>query len=316
MRAIYQIKYIAVDQCGSADTCIFNVDVQMTNEAPTVMCPGDTALVICDFNDICLPGFGYGDGNNNIESVVISGGTYNNGSVCFAPVVGDNVIAITVTDSCGVTAACTTTVSITANNPPEVTCINDTTMVVDDLSDICLPGIVCSDPDGNIASIVVEGGFMNGGEVCFTPVVGINNIKVTVTDECGEADSCEVNVTIGYCAYLPGDANADFVVNGLDITIMVSFFKMGPPLPDTCDCRPDISAYPFFGAGDSNGDCVFNGLDVTYLYNYLTLVVDEILYCPDCPPTAGWIASEENGNLPLVSRFREGKRIDIPKFGK
>jgi hypothetical protein len=107
-RAIYQVQYIAVDLCGEADTCVVSVDVQMTNEPPTVECPGDTALVICDLNDICLPGFGYGDGNNNIESVVVSGGTYDNGSVCFTPVVGDNTIAVTVTDSCGLTATCTT----------------------------------------------------------------------------------------------------------------------------------------------------------------------------------------------------------------
>jgi hypothetical protein len=209
-RAVYQIKFIAVDLCGASDTCLVNVDVQMTNEPPTVDCPGDTALVICDFDDICLPGFGYGDGNNNIELVEVSGGTYDNGSVCFTPAVGDNTIAVTVTDSCGLTATCTTTVSITLNNPPEITCMSDTTMVVDDLSDICLTGIDYTDPDGNIATVVVEGGTLIGDELCFTPVVGINNIKITVTDECGEADSCEVNVTIGYCAFMPGDANADF----------------------------------------------------------------------------------------------------------
>jgi len=307
-RAVYQIRYIAVDQCGEADTCAVNVDVQMTNEPPTVECPGDTALVICDLNDICLPGFGYGDGNNNIETVDITGGTYSDGSVCFTPSVGQKTISITVTDSCGLTASCTTIVSITMNNPPAVTCMDDTTMIVDDLSQICLPGIGYEDPDGNIASVVLEGGVMVSGQVCFTPVPGINNIKLIVTDDCGAADSCEVNVTVGYCAYMPGDANADFSVNGLDITIMVNFFKGGPPLPDTCDCRPDVADYPFFGSGDTNGDCAFNGLDVTYLFNYLTYKVDAVLYCPSCPPTGGWVASDENGNNPRITRFKEGKR--------
>jgi len=308
LRAVYQIQYVAVDLCGEADTCAVDVDVQMTNEPPTVQCPGDTSIVACDLSDICIPGFSYGDPNNNIATVEVSGGTYDNGSVCFTPVVGANTIALTVTDSCGILATCTTTVTIGMNNPPVITCINDTTMVVDDLSDICLGGIDISDPDDNIVLIDVDNGYLVGDSICFTPVPGINTITVAATDECGEGDTCSVDVTIGYCAYLPGDANADFNINGLDITIMVCFFKGGPPLPDTCDCRPDVGIYPFFGAGDTNGDCAFNGIDVTYLYNYLTYVVDVILYCPSCPPTGGWVASYEGGEIPRTAVVKEAKK--------
>jgi len=316
LRAVYQINYVAVDLCGESDTCAVNVDVQMTNEPPTVQCPGDTSIVVCDLSDICIPGFGYGDANNNIETVGVSLGTYDNGSVCFTPTVGVNTIALTVTDSCGIFASCTTTVNITMNSAPQITCIDDTTMVVDDLSDICLTGIDINDADGNIASIDVTGGFMIGDEVCFTPVPGVNTITVVATDECGDADTCEVDVIIGYCAYMPGDANADFSVNGLDITIMVNFFKGGPPLPDTCDCRPDIAEYPFFGAGDTNGDCLFNGVDVTYLYNYLSYVVDVILYCPSCPPTGGWVTFYEGGEIPRTAGFKESKAISNMGVGK
>jgi hypothetical protein len=278
----------------------------MTNIPPTVQCPGDTSIVACDFNDICIPGFGYSDANNNIESVVVSGGTYNNGSVCFTPVVGDNVIAITVTDSCGIMASCTTTVAISLNNPPVITCMNDTTMVVDDLSDICLDEVEAVDPDNNIASITINGENINGDDICFTPEVGINDLIIVVTDDCGETDTCEVSITIGYCSFLPGDANADFNINGLDLTTMINFFKGGPDLPDTCDCRPDVGEWPFFGAGDANGDCSFNGVDVTYLYNYLALIYDVILYCPLCPPTGGWIASEGNASAPVTTKAKEG----------
>ena len=315
-RAIYQIKYVAVDLCGETDTCAVNVDVQMTNEPPTVQCAGDTSIVACDLSDICIPGFGYDDANDNIATVEVSTGIYDNGSICFTPAVGANTIALTVTDSCGIFASCTTTVTVIMNSAPQITCINDTTMVVDDLSDICLGGIEITDPDNNIASIDVIGGSLVGDEICFTPIIGINTLTIVATDDCGEADTCEVDVTVGYCSYLPGDANADFNVNGLDITIMVNFFKGGPPLPDTCDCRPDVAIYPFFGAGDTNGDCAFNGLDVTYLYTYLTYIVDVILYCPSCPPTGGWVTSEENGQLPVTAKFKEGKRIEYPGIGK
>ncbi|UCE66577.1 MAG: hypothetical protein JSU85_00760 [Candidatus Zixiibacteriota bacterium] len=316
LHTVYRVQYVAVDLCGAADTCAVDINVQMTNEPPTVRCPGDTSMMVCDLRDICIPGFGYGDVNNNIATVEVSDGTYDNGNVCFTPVAGTNTIALTVTDSCGLFATCTTTVTISLNSPPIITCINDTTLVVDDLSDICLGGIEIADPDNNIASLDITGGFMIGNEVCFTPVPGINAITVVATDECGQADTCAFIVTIGYCAYLPGDANADFNINGLDITIMVSFFKGGPPLPDTCDCRPDVGIYPFFGAGDTNGNCAFNGLDVTYLYNYLAYVVDVILYCPSCPPTGGWVASEENGRIPVTAKFKKGEKIEYQGIGK
>ncbi|UCC79942.1 MAG: hypothetical protein JSW64_00885 [Candidatus Zixiibacteriota bacterium] len=313
--AVYQVKYLAVDSCGEADTCEVNVDVRMVNEPPTVQCPGDTSILACDLSDICIPGFGYDDANNNIASVEISGGTYDDGEVCFTPVVGENTIAITVTDSCGLSASCTTNVTISLNSPPVITCINDTTLVVDDLSEICLDGIEITDPDNNIASIDVIGGNLVEDEICFIPEAGINELVIIVTDDCGEADTCEINVTVGYCSYMPGDANADFNVNGLDVIIMINFFKGGPPLPDTCDCRPDVGLYPFFGAGDTNGDCLFNGVDVTYLYNYLIYVVDFIYYCPSCPPTGGWVASEDDGQIPVTVKFKERKGIESRATG-
>jgi len=57
--------------------------------------------------------------------------------------------------------------------------------------------------------------------------------------------------------YLPGDANNNGTVNGIDVTFLVSYLKgIGSP--------PD----PFL-AGDANGDCGVNGIDVTYLVTYL-----------------------------------------------
>jgi hypothetical protein len=309
MRAVYQVNFVTIDLCGESDTCSMNVDVQMTNEPPSVSCPGDTSMVVCDLGEICLPGFGFGDPNNNVASVTSSVGVYNNGSVCFNPTVGENNIAVTVVDSCGLFATCTASVFIVMNTPPQVTCVDDTVMVVDDLSEICLSGIGFTDVDGNIAAIDVTGGYMAGDDICFLPEPGINTVTVVVVDECGAADTCEVKVTVGYCAYMPGDANADFEVNGADITIMVSFFKDGPPLPDTCDCRPDLNIYPFFGAGDVNGNCLFNGVDVTYLYNYFISVVDVLLYCPSCPPTGGWIASRKQRELPEPAAIGKGERL-------
>jgi predicted outer membrane repeat protein len=58
--------------------------------------------------------------------------------------------------------------------------------------------------------------------------------------------------------FLPGDANADNVVNGLDVVYLVNYFKdIGPPIP------------PPIWRADVNGNCIVNGLDVVFLVNYL-----------------------------------------------
>ena len=58
--------------------------------------------------------------------------------------------------------------------------------------------------------------------------------------------------------FLPGDANADGKVNGLDVVYLVNYFKdIGPPIP------------PPIWRADANGNCNINGIDVVYLVNYL-----------------------------------------------
>jgi hypothetical protein len=61
--------------------------------------------------------------------------------------------------------------------------------------------------------------------------------------------------TTGY-NYLPGDANGNGHLSGIDVVFLVAYLKgIGtPPLP--------------YLTGDSNGDCAVNGLDVVYLVNY------------------------------------------------
>jgi len=64
----------------------------------------------------------------------------------------------------------------------------------------------------------------------------------------------------------------------------------GIPAVDTCDCRPEVAAYPFYASNDVDGTCRFDLLDLVdfadYLYNFGR--VGEIGFCPSCPPTKGW----------------------------
>jgi hypothetical protein len=59
-----------------------------------------------------------------------------------------------------------------------------------------------------------------------------------------------------YVNYLPGDANNNGDVNGIDVIFLVSYLKGAGPAPD-----------PML-AGDANGSCEVNGLDVIYLVSF------------------------------------------------
>jgi hypothetical protein len=62
--------------------------------------------------------------------------------------------------------------------------------------------------------------------------------------------------TVSY-NFVPGDANGNGVLNGLDVTFIVNYLKGVGPVP-----VPLLS-------GDCNGDCLVNGIDIIYVINYL-----------------------------------------------
>ncbi|UCE66289.1 MAG: hypothetical protein JSU85_15835 [Candidatus Zixiibacteriota bacterium] len=55
--------------------------------------------------------------------------------------------------------------------------------------------------------------------------------------------------------FIPGDANGDTTLSGLDVTYHSNYFKGGPPPP-------------IMAAADANASCYVTGLDVIYLSNY------------------------------------------------
>ncbi|MEW6015106.1 MAG: T9SS type A sorting domain-containing protein, partial [Candidatus Zixiibacteriota bacterium] len=209
------ITMIVTDSCGKADTCVTNVTVSL-NDPPVAVCPGNQTRFVCDLSQICISGFSYSDPNNNIASVTVTGGTLSGNQVCFTPVVGNNLIRVIVTDSCGLADTCETTVTVAMNRPPVATCPGNQTRFVCNLNQLCLDGFSYSDPDNNIASIQVVGGTLSGNQVCFTPVEGANTLRLIVTDSCGVADTCETVVTVNLndapVAVCPGNSSM-FVCN-------------------------------------------------------------------------------------------------------
>jgi hypothetical protein len=90
-------------------------------------------------------------------------------------------------------------------------------------------------------------------------------------------------VTPSGCNYAIGDANGSGVLNGLDVTYSVGYFKGGSLPPYSCECTPGNTWYV---AGDVNGSCSFNGLDVTYMVSYFK-GGPACHGCADCLPTMG-----------------------------
>ncbi|MBN4076499.1 T9SS type A sorting domain-containing protein [Gemmatimonas aurantiaca] len=189
------ITLIATDACGKADTCVTTVTVTL-NSAPVVSCPSDISIFVCDLSEICLDGFTSSDADGNIVSVTVNNGTLSGETVCFTPVAGANTITLIATDACGAADTCITTVTVTLNTAPTCTAPADVALFVCDLSDICISGFSCSDVDGNLTSETVSIGTLNAGEVCFTPVVGANEIILTCTDACGAQSTCTTTVTV------------------------------------------------------------------------------------------------------------------------
>jgi hypothetical protein len=82
------------------------------------------------------------------------------------------------------------------------------------------------------------------------------------------------------CIYVPGDINDNGILNGIDVTYAVGYFKGGSAPTYSCECTTGNS---WFVAGDVNGDCIFNGIDVSYMVSYFKGGAIPIP-CPNCPP--------------------------------
>jgi hypothetical protein len=289
--------WTATDDCDNTDQCVQTITIEGTMP-PIAICPGDMTVALCDMGDeVCIDGFIYSDPDGNLVSVEVNVGTLEGETLCFVPVEGVNEIILTVTDDCGLQASCNTQIMAAVNGPPTITCIDDTTVVISDIEEICLPGIEFTDPDDNIVTINVTGGYMAGGYLCLMPDWGINSVTIVCIDSCGIADTCEINITVGCCEFTPGDTNGDGSFDLTDVTLLTNMYRFGTALPDTCDCRPEIPIYPFYGAADADGDCViYTLIDVVYLIGYFRGAIEQVLFCPCCPPTGGWVSYPGGGH--------------------
>jgi M6 family metalloprotease-like protein len=110
--------------------------------------------------------------------------------------------------------------------------------------------------DDNIADTTVLYAGIHGHNYRFQ-ALNIDNAGNVETMTSNWESTTHVDTTHYQPSYLPGDANNNGQVNGLDATYLVNYLKGAGPAPDPLLC------------GDANGTCDVNGIDVLFLVNFL-----------------------------------------------
>jgi len=200
------ITIVVETGCGMTG-CDFSVDVTM-NSAPVVTLPGDTSIFMCELSEFCFPA-SVSDPDNNLMSTYFDGvGTYSNGYICFMPQEpGEYTFILEATDSCDITSADTSVVTILLNSEPQVTTADDFELFQCVFEEICFDAVI-TDPDNNILiASTNQTAFYDSenNQICFTPdSAGVYEFVVTATDSCyaTDVDTTIVTVTTGEVAVI------------------------------------------------------------------------------------------------------------------
>jgi len=232
-------------QCGTYSR-EFDVSVQ-TNSKPLVQLPRDTAVMLCEEQEICLP-VGIDDIDGNIAGVDVEGGTYDdyNNTICFLPEgPGTYFLKVTVTDSCGAVRADSLNVTVNLNTAPYVSyTLEDSVFELCELEQICIP-VQWGDEENNIVGITSSQGTITRtnpddsyGNLCFTPEsFGEHCITLTVADACGLVDTAEFCIQVdslptvsihcptnsGALRCDPGEVCIDMIIEGDPTQVTMSY---------------------------------------------------------------------------------------------
>ncbi len=205
------VTWTATDIVGFTATCSFSVTVT-DNQAPTATCPANQFVAantgLCTYTHTSNSWDVIGADNCAVASIAytLSGATTGNGStllgVAFNP--GVTTVLWTVTDTAGLTANCTFTVTVADTQVPSINCVGDQT--VNTSSGLCTytnSGLawdpLVSDNCGVAAVSYVLTGVTTGTGTSLNGVVfqaGITTVTWTVTDIHSLTNSCSFNVTV------------------------------------------------------------------------------------------------------------------------
>jgi hypothetical protein len=200
----YTLTVSVTDSCGAVTTDSVAVEIKL-NSAPIVNAGADTAVSLCDPEDICLPVI-ISDPDRNWFHLDVDAPfrlvSWEDSLAVFCLTPGSSgkyTLAVEAIDSCFEKGADSAVLTVTINGPPTVQTISDSTVFLCEPEMVCFPAAV-SDPDDDIAAIHVNGGaqYINGF-VCFTPSAsGAYEFIIDATDSCGHtaSDTALIHVII------------------------------------------------------------------------------------------------------------------------
>lgn len=194
-----QLRLIARDQCGKADTVIAAVNVVQSNQS-SLTCPADTTVHICTPAVLCFRVSGI-SGKVSVSPSYVSYDAAH-GTVCFTADT-NRVDTIYIADStiCGI-ATCSFVVNTVMNRPPQIKLVAPPEKIVCDTFTLCLSPVVI-DPDNNLKAIYVSSdcvdAYYDGAthKICI-PIAGTVkcDISVVAVDSCGATDSTSIPISM------------------------------------------------------------------------------------------------------------------------
>jgi gliding motility-associated-like protein len=180
------VTYTSTDPEGMVTKCIFTVTVNDT-EAPKITCPANLSGISPDAGKCYANGVALGtpvtSDNCGVASVT------NNAPAQFPA--GTTSVVWTVTDSKGLTATCTQTVTVVDNIAPTITCPTNVTVNVD-AGSCSATGVVLGTP--TYADNCTGATVTNNAPASFPR--GTTNVTWTVTDGAGLTATCVQTVTV------------------------------------------------------------------------------------------------------------------------
>ncbi|TVZ52463.1 HYR domain-containing protein [Dokdonia sp. Hel_I_53] len=182
------VTLTVTDAAGNSDTCTATVIIE-DNEAPTVTCPSDVAVVVNQGAQYSIPN--YTAVSNDNCSTTLSQSPAAGTMVG----VGVHTVTFTATDPSGNTSNCSFDITVTENA--------DTTNPVAVCQDVTLQ--LDSNGTATLTAAQVDNGSSDDVGVASTTIditsfdcsnIGITMVTLTVTDAAGNSDTCTATITV------------------------------------------------------------------------------------------------------------------------
>ncbi len=193
------VTYMTVDECGVINNCIAYITV-IDDDQPFIGCP-PTLNLECN------------DPNNNIfiNNWILSAAATDCGSVTFTNDYNPNnlitscggagtiPVTVTATDNCNNASNCSFNITITDMMQPTIGCPTNLSLEVGDINNPTLISAWLNSAThmDDCGSTTVTNTYSEDGFISDCGMSGLQNVIFTVTDECGNINTCNSQITMG-----------------------------------------------------------------------------------------------------------------------